>query len=119
MKIDKEQVREVYLTRGKVEIYKYQYFEHAVEIGALRKLGVKHRLIAELLNKHVKDKTIDRDGVCRMWLRWKELGYITDVLEEQIERYVESIKPKEEEKQKIKEEPKKIDSQWNEQFKGV
>lgn len=107
MKINKEQVRSVYMTRGKVEIYKYVYFEHAVEIGALRSLGVKHRLIAELLNEYVTDRKIDRDGVSRMWRRWEELGYVTDVLKEQIQRYAESLKRDEDEDED------KTDSQWN------
>lgn len=111
MRLNKEQVKNVYMTRGKVEIYKYQYFEHVIEIGALRLLGVKHRLIAELLNSHITDKIIDRFATSRMWRRWEELGYITDDLKRQIEIYAESLKRDDDEQNK-NQTLFQTDSQW-------
>lgn len=92
MKLDRNEVKKVYAKRAIAEIYKYEYFEHAVEIGALRKLGVKHRLIADLLNKNVKTKSIvDRHEVSRIWKKWEALGYITEDLKQMINSYAESL----------------------------
>lgn len=92
MRISKDKVKEVYATRAKADIYKYHLFEQVVEIGALRLLGVKHRLIADLLNSELKLKDkLDRHEVSRIWIRWQKLGYITEDLNKQIEDYAKTL----------------------------
>lgn len=91
MRIKIEEVKETYKKRELAAIYKYEYFEHVVEIGALRKLGVRHRIIADLLNKYVKTSTIDRYQTSAMWKKWEALGYITKELQLQIDRYAMSV----------------------------
>ena len=83
---------ETYKQRSMAEIPGYRYYHHAVEILALRKLGVKHRLIAELLNRKVKaDRPLTNNHLSVLLSKWKASNLLNG-LETEIQSTVLAIK---------------------------
>ena len=55
----------------------YKFFPYAVEILALRQLGLKHRLIADMLNRKVKpEKPLNNQSLSNLVSRWKSSGLL-------------------------------------------
>ena len=91
-KIEIEDLAKAYRNSDDSNISGYQYFPYAIQIMALRSLGVRHRMIADLLNRKINSKNaLTSNYLATIISRWKVAGLL-DGKESEIRKMAESIK---------------------------
>ncbi|MBU9553880.1 hypothetical protein [Burkholderia multivorans] len=90
--IDLELLAQFYRKRKIAEIPGYRYYEHLAVIMAMRKLGLKHRIIAEYLNVVVSNAPtkLTNTTLCAYISKWKKLGKI-NISDKEVKKLAEQI----------------------------
>jgi hypothetical protein len=90
--IDLELLAQFYRKRKIAEIPGYRYYEHLAVIMAMRKLGLKHRIIADYLNIVVSNAPtkLTNTTLCAYISKWKKLGKI-NVSDKEVKKLAEQI----------------------------